>query len=127
MNNLAVALGRQGKHDEAEAIHQQELGLIERVLGPEHPETLTSVGNLAVVLDRQGKYDAAEKMYRRALEQYSTVLGPEHPGRLTSMSNLAVVLDSRGKYDEACLDYLLHGQEQYGDASILYQRASLGY
>lgn len=35
MNNLAAVLGRQGKYDEAEAIHRQELGLIEMVMGPE--------------------------------------------------------------------------------------------
>jgi Flp pilus assembly protein TadD len=33
MNNLAAVLGGQGKYDEAEAIHRQELGLSERVMG----------------------------------------------------------------------------------------------
>jgi Tfp pilus assembly protein PilF len=32
------------------------------VLGPEHPDTLTSMNNLAWVLDNQGKYEEAEAM-----------------------------------------------------------------
>jgi hypothetical protein len=36
--------------------------LMEKVLGREHPSTLSSMGNLASVLDIQGKYDEAEQM-----------------------------------------------------------------
>jgi hypothetical protein len=31
-----------------------------KVLGPEHPNTLTSVLNLTIVLESQGKYNEAE-------------------------------------------------------------------
>jgi len=34
----------------------------EKVLGKEHPDTLTSVNNLAFVLQDQGKYEEAEQM-----------------------------------------------------------------
>jgi hypothetical protein len=44
------------------------LELREKVLGPEHPKTLTTMNNLAVVLRGQGKYEAAKEMHRRALE-----------------------------------------------------------
>ena len=40
----------------------------EKVLGKEHPDTLTSVNNLASVLQGQGKHEEAEQMNRRALE-----------------------------------------------------------
>jgi Tfp pilus assembly protein PilF len=39
----------------------------EKVLGKEHPDTLTSVSILAEVLQYQGQYEAAEEMNRRAL------------------------------------------------------------
>ena len=39
----------------------------EKVLGPEHSDTLTTVSNLAFVLDSQGKYDESESLNRRAL------------------------------------------------------------
>ncbi|KAK1656993.1 hypothetical protein BDP55DRAFT_43077 [Colletotrichum godetiae] len=89
-----------GKYAEAEQIHRQTLELREKVLGPENPDTLTSMDNLAVVLGSQGKYDEAEQMHRQTLELREKVLGPENPDTLISMNNLAVVLESQGKYDE---------------------------
>ena len=73
----------------------------ERVLGREHPDTLTSVNNLAALLKSKGDYDAAEPLYRRALEARERVLGREHPDTLTSVNNLALLLYSKGDYDAA--------------------------
>jgi hypothetical protein len=53
----------------------------EKVLGVEHPSTLSSVNNLAEVFRDQGKYEEAEEMHRRALEGREKVLGAEHPFR----------------------------------------------
>ncbi|KAI1330264.1 Tetratricopeptide repeat-domain-containing protein [Xylariaceae sp. FL0255] len=61
MDNLASVLDSQGKYEEAEKMHRQTLGLGEKVLGREHPDTLTSMNNLALVLRSQGKYDEAQK------------------------------------------------------------------
>jgi len=72
-----------------------------KVLGVEHPDTLTSVSNLASLLQHQGKYEAAEEMNRRALEGYEKVLGAEHPHTLISVNNLASVLRDQGKYEDA--------------------------
>ena len=87
-------------------MHRQTLELREKVLGQEHPDTLTSMNNLAMVLSSQGKYEEAEEMHRQTLELREKVLGKEHPYTLTSMNNLAVVLSSQGKYEEArrCID-----------------------
>ena len=57
MNNLALALRDQGKHDQVDELHRYALRLSETVLDKEYPSTLTSVNNLALVLSRQGKYD----------------------------------------------------------------------
>jgi hypothetical protein len=46
-DNLASSLSSQGKHAEAERIHREVLGAKRRVLGEEHPKTLTSAGILA--------------------------------------------------------------------------------
>jgi Flp pilus assembly protein TadD len=69
MNNLASVLDNQGKYKEAEAITRQTLAQREKVLGPEHPDTLTSMNNLASVLDNQGKYKEAKTMSRQTLAQ----------------------------------------------------------
>ena len=45
-----------GRYREAETMYQIVLEYRERVLGPEHPDMLTSVSNLSSVLSRQGKY-----------------------------------------------------------------------
>lgn len=95
-----------------EEMYRRALEGRERVLGVEHPNTLTSVGNLALVLRELGKYAAAEEMYRRALEGRERMLGPEHPNTSSSAYNLAA---------------LLHIQKRYGDASPLYLRASEGF
>src|SRR2546423_1232127 len=65
----------QGNYKLAEAMNRQALEGNEKVLGPEHPFTLTSVDKLAIVLRDQGKYEAAEVMCRRALEGYEKALG----------------------------------------------------
>jgi tetratricopeptide (TPR) repeat protein len=63
-------VSRQGTYEEAESMHRRALEGYEKVLGVEHPDTLTSVSQLGTVLERQGKYEEAESMYRRALEGY---------------------------------------------------------
>ncbi|KAF1937469.1 hypothetical protein EJ02DRAFT_505995 [Clathrospora elynae] len=82
-------------------MNRKTLARKERVLGPEHPDTLTSMSNLAGVLDSQSKYEEAELMNRQTLARKEMVLGLEHPSTLTNMNNLARVLESQGKYDEA--------------------------
>jgi hypothetical protein len=72
-----------------------------RVLGPEHPQTLSNASNLAAFLSEQGKYAEAEVMQRELLAVQKRVLGPEHPHTLTSANNLATSLSKQGKYAEA--------------------------
>ncbi|KAL0929379.1 uncharacterized protein CTRU02_215545 [Colletotrichum truncatum] len=90
-----------GKYGEAEQMHRQTLELMQKVLGPENPSTLTSMSNLAGVLKSQGKYEEAEQMHRQTLELSQKVVGLDNPSTLTSMNNLAGVLKSQGKYEEA--------------------------
>jgi tetratricopeptide (TPR) repeat protein len=77
MNNLAGVLDRQGKYEEAEAMHRQTLATSEKVLGREHPSTLTSVYCLAHLLAKQHMFEESLNLYRRACNGYSIVLG-EH-------------------------------------------------
>jgi tetratricopeptide (TPR) repeat protein len=93
MNNLAAVLGSQGKREAAEEMHRRTLKLREKVRGPEHSYTLTSMSNLAL---GAGKYKEAQEMYRQALELTEKAL--EHPDTLASMNHLALVLGDQGKY-----------------------------
>jgi hypothetical protein len=55
------------------------LAVQQRVLGSEHPSTLTTANNLANALKAQGRYGEAETMYRETLAVRQRVLGSEHP------------------------------------------------
>jgi hypothetical protein len=79
--NLATSLSSQGKYDEAEKMQREVLAVDQRVLGAEHPDTLSTAGNLAQSLSRQGKYDEAVAMQREVLAVKQRVLGPSIPTR----------------------------------------------
>jgi len=149
-NVVGVVHWQLGNYGAAEPLFRRALEALERVLGPEHPHTLTSVNNLAQLLNAQGNYGAAEPLYRRALEARERVLGPEHPDTLTSVNNLAELLRTQGDYGAAeplyrrvlearervlgpehpdtlnsvnNLAVLLNAQGNYGAAEPLYRRA----
>ena len=64
------------------------MAIREKVLGPEHPNTATSINNLAGLLRTTGRYEEAEPLYRRALAICEKVLGKEHPNTITIRKNL---------------------------------------
>jgi hypothetical protein len=72
-------LDSQGKYEEAEAMNRQTLALKEKVLGPEHPDTLTSVYCLAHLLSTRHRYNESLTLYERACAGYETILGKDHP------------------------------------------------
>ena len=71
------------------------------MLGPRHPDTLTTMGNLAFTLRKLGKHAEAEAMFRELLAAEREVHGPRHPHTLTAMGNLALTLRKLGKHAEA--------------------------
>ena len=71
------------------------------MLGPEHPDTATTLNNLAGLYQAQGAYAQAEPLYKRALAIREKVLGPDHPDTATSLNNLAVLYRAQGAYAEA--------------------------
>jgi tetratricopeptide (TPR) repeat protein len=77
-----------------------------RVLGAEHPDTLSNANNLALSLSNQGKDAEAERIQREVLGVQKRVLGTEHRSTLTSANNLASYLSKQGKYTEA--ERMLH-------------------
>jgi Tetratricopeptide repeat len=71
------------------------------VLGPEHPDTLTSMGNLASTYRDQVRWTEAERLDVQVIETSKTVLGPEHPFTLNSMANLASTFRNQARWTEA--------------------------
>ena len=75
--------------------------VIEDVLGPDHPKTLTTCNNLAVAYHSAGRFDEAIELYERVLADQERVLGPDHPDTLITRNNLAGAYHSAGRFDEA--------------------------
>ena len=71
------------------------------VLGPEHPDTLTSMHNLASTYQKSGTMDGGGKAVCASDGDRKTVLGPEHPDTLISMWNLSHTLKGLGRHAEA--------------------------
>jgi hypothetical protein len=67
------------------------LGARRRVLGEEHPDTLTSANDLAASLLLQGKYAEAEEMLQAVLAARRRVLGSVHPDALATAESLRFV------------------------------------
>ncbi|MBX3324093.1 MAG: serine/threonine protein kinase, partial [Phycisphaeraceae bacterium] len=90
-----------GLYDAAFPLQEYALATRRRVLGEEHPSTLTSINLMGVLLQDQGKLDQAEPYLREAMEKRRRVLGEEHPDTLTSISNMGFELQAQGKLDQA--------------------------
>ena len=84
-----------------EFIEQRVLEMRDRMLGRDHPDTLTSLSNLAATLYGAGDLDAAQHHQEQVLEARVQLLGPEHPDTLVAINNLAVTLYARGDLEEA--------------------------
>ena len=63
-----------------------------RVLGEEHPDTLTAANNLAQTLRAQGELARAGELQEGVLEARRRVLGAEHPDTLKAASHAAEML-----------------------------------
>jgi eukaryotic-like serine/threonine-protein kinase len=105
--NLKIADTPAGKERLARAkvLGEQTLAARTRVLGEEHPDTLTSINNLASVYKKLGMVQEAETMVRRDLEISLRVMGEEHPDTIVSLANLGNSLREQKRYEEA-LTYL---------------------
>ncbi|PVH67751.1 hypothetical protein DL98DRAFT_442843, partial [Cadophora sp. DSE1049] len=126
-----------GQYSAAERLHREMLRLREEVLGPEHPDTLTSMNNLACLFEDQGKYEAAEPLYEETLRLNEKVFGQEHPDTLLSMNNLASLFESQGKQKVLGEEHpdtltsmnnlanILESQGKYEAAKPLYQETLL--
>ncbi|KAF1968774.1 kinesin light chain [Bimuria novae-zelandiae CBS 107.79] len=94
----AMTLCSDGRYEEAEELEVQVMQTAKRVLGDEHPGTLTSMSNLASTYRNQGRWNEAEELN---VQTRKRVLGDEHPHTLSSMNNLASTYMDQGRWNEA--------------------------
>ncbi|KAK5738250.1 hypothetical protein LTR17_006127 [Elasticomyces elasticus] len=89
MMEVGSVWDNEGRWTESEQLYEAAWKARKRMLGEEHPHTLTSMANLASTYNDQGLYDKAEELGEQVVEMYKRVLGEEHPHTLTSIANLA--------------------------------------
>jgi tetratricopeptide (TPR) repeat protein len=81
----------------ATPLAQDALEMHEKMLGPEHPETLLCLSNLADLLQYQGNLARARPLCERALAIRERVCGVDHPDTAESLNNLAHLLQAQGE------------------------------
>jgi hypothetical protein len=72
-------LGLQRRFADAEQLSREVLADRRRLLGDDHPDTLTSRATLARLAARQGRRAEAEELYRQVIADRTRVLGASHP------------------------------------------------
>ncbi len=103
----------------------------ERVLGPDHPDTLSSRGILALAYRSADRTGEAITLYEQVLADRERVLGPDHPDTLSSRASLADAYQAADRTGEAITLYeqVLADIERVldpDDPNTLNWRASLG-
>jgi tetratricopeptide (TPR) repeat protein len=80
----------------AEKQLERAVELRRRTLGPDHPDTLTSMDDLGVLYNLESKYAAAEALLSQVLTARERVLGKEHKDTLATMSDLGLAIAYEG-------------------------------
>ena len=100
-HGLADSYLASGRSKEAVAAYKRVVADRERVLGPDHLDTLTARNNLGAAYQETGKTAAAELACEQAWAGLERVLGPRHPDTLRSRAGLAQVYRRLGRYGDA--------------------------
>src|SRR5271168_561668 len=100
-NNFGLVMMDAGDWNNAEKLFVQMMDMRKKLLGAEHPETLTSMANLASTYGNQGRWNEAEQLVVQVMDMRKKLLGAEHPSTLTIMANLACTYRNQGRWNEA--------------------------
>jgi len=101
MDALARELGREGRFEDAIALHREGLALWRRLLGPGHAAVAGSMASLAVLYSDAGRQAEAEPMLREALAMRARIHGPGHVLIGVLLSDLGLILTRENKLTEA--------------------------
>jgi len=74
---------------------------LERLLGPDHRDTLNARNSLAAAYLAAGRIDDAIPLFEQTMASRERLLGPEHPDTLTSLNNLASAYQDAGRAVDA--------------------------
>ncbi|MFZ3013539.1 MAG: tetratricopeptide repeat protein, partial [Nitrospira sp.] len=85
-----------GAYTRAQPLYHRALSIIEKVLGPEHPDTASTLANLATLYFYTGAHEQAGPLLNRALAIREKVQGPDHPDTALVIEILSILHWSSG-------------------------------
>jgi hypothetical protein len=100
MHLLTVTYCEQGLSAKAQALGEEVLKKRRRILGEEHPETLTTMHLLASTYGQRGRLKDACTLQEEVLRKRKDILGKDHPDTLLSMRTLVELNEQQGRSDE---------------------------
>ncbi|MFI1177512.1 tetratricopeptide repeat protein, partial [Streptomyces melanogenes] len=96
LNWTGLFLDDQGSTARAITYLERAVAAAVRLLGHDHPDTLTSHNNLAGAYESAGDLARAIPLFKQTLKDRQRVLGEDHRDTLTSRNNLAGAYESAG-------------------------------
>lgn len=97
----ANALEAKGANGKAAALWEKVLAWRQKALGPDHPDTATSLDTLGLLYVKERAFARAEPLLARALAIRTRILGPDAPLTALSLNNLAWLSFNQGRYAKA--------------------------
>jgi tetratricopeptide (TPR) repeat protein len=98
LRRAATYLWNRGQYRQARRLQEQTVDASRRVLGDDHPDTLTSMNDLATIQADLADLKGARKLYEYILAARWRVLGDDHAATLQSMNSLAEAHHDLGDY-----------------------------
>jgi serine/threonine protein kinase len=99
--NLGSSQSGLGFPEKAIRLFIKARGTFATQLGPDHPDTLSSMNRLAMAYHAAGKLEQSLPLLEETLALRKSKLGPDHPDTLASMNNVAVGYQAAGKFDRS--------------------------
>src|SRR5690606_11779542 len=101
LQNLATVVARQGRLDEARALHEEAAAIYRDALGPDAYRRAYPSLSIAAIDLKQGRYAAAERSAREALAVLERSLPEGHFATEVARCRLARALAGRGRVADA--------------------------
>ena len=97
MANLAFTIANQSRFKESTAMLKLALSKQQKILGPEHPETLKTAGHLSASLWGLGLGADAEALTRQTLATWQKLVPDDHPCAVQSAADFEFITSGRAR------------------------------
>jgi Tfp pilus assembly protein PilF/transcriptional regulator with XRE-family HTH domain len=101
LNGVGVYLWSRGEYELGASVLHQALARSERVLGPEHRQTMEAVQNLGLLRWYQGDLAGGRTLIERCAVLLQARPDPEDERLATTLHNLATIVQAQGDLDTA--------------------------